>query len=306
MQIAAEDYLKEVSERSEEESTEATKAQQAAQQRAAEEPLERIKAAQENLQELEQRRIEKKSRKSKSIPRASTTAPEAVRIKIGDGGFRPAFNVQFASDGDTSIVVGVSVNNQGSDQDQMIPMYQFVCSTYDVTPGQYMVDGGFTKATDIDAMDAAGTKVFGTLPNVKKQIEDDKDAHARKPGDSDAMARFRARMGTAEAQEIYKQRPSIAEFPNAEWRNRGLHQLRVRGQQKALAQTLWHGLVNKFHRFRQLGFLQPPSACSRLKRERAAREFRLIQSTAHEPIAVASTAMKLCSRSPAKLRLAKP
>lgn len=50
MQTAAEDYLKELSERSEEESTEANKAQQAAQQqRAAEERLERIKAAQENL-----------------------------------------------------------------------------------------------------------------------------------------------------------------------------------------------------------------------------------------------------------------
>ena len=134
-------------------------------------------------------------------------------------------------------------------------MYQFVCSTYGVIPDQYLVDGGFTKATDIEAMDAAGTKVFGALPNVKKQIEDGKDPHARKPSDSDAMARFRARMGTAEAQEIYKQRPSVTEFPNAECRNRGLHQFRVRGQQKALAQTLWHVLVNNFNRFSQLGFL---------------------------------------------------
>jgi hypothetical protein len=62
-------------------------------------------------------------------------------------------------------------------------------------------------------------------------------------------------MGTAEAQEIYKQRPSLAEFPNAECRNRGLHPFRVRGQQKALAQTLWHVLVNTFHRFNHLGLL---------------------------------------------------
>lgn len=255
MQAAAEDYLKELRERSEENSAEASKAQQAAQQRAAEERLERIKAAQENLKELELRRIEKKSRKSNSTPRASTTDPEAVRMKMGDGGFRPAFNVQFASDGETRIVVGVSVDNQGSDQGQMLPMYQFVCSSYGVIPGQYLVDGGFTKATDIDAMDAAGTKTYGALPNVKKQVEEGKDPHARKPRDSDAMAGFRARMGTAEAQEIYKQRPSVAEFPNAECRNRGLHQFRVRGQRRALAQTLWHVLVNNFNRFKQLGFL---------------------------------------------------
>jgi transposase len=49
MQAAAEDYLKELLERSEQESAEASKAQQAAQQRSAEERLERIKAALENL-----------------------------------------------------------------------------------------------------------------------------------------------------------------------------------------------------------------------------------------------------------------
>lgn len=255
MQTAAEDYVRQLAEQSEQEAAESSKASQAAKQRAAQERLERIKAAQENLAELEQRRQEKKSRKSKSAPRASTTDPEAVRMKMGDGGFRPAYNVQFASDGQTRIVVGVSVDNQGSDQGQMLPMHQSICSTYGVTPKDYLVDGGFTKATDIDAMDAAGTTVYGALKNVEKQIEEGKDPYAAKPRDSEAMARFRERMGTEEAQKIFKQRPSIAEFPNAECRNRGLHQFRVRGQKKALGQTLWHVLVNNFNRFNCLGFL---------------------------------------------------
>lgn len=255
MQVAAEDYLKELSERSEQDSSEMTKAEQAAATRAAEERLERIKAAQENLEELERRRKEKKSRQSKSAPRASTTDPEAVRMKMGDGGFRPAFNVQFASDAKTRIVIGASVNNQGSDQGQMLPMFETIRSNYGVTPAKYLVDGGFTKASDIDAMDTAGTAVYGTLINVEKQIEDGKDPYAAKPRDSEAMGRFRERMGTKEAQEIYKQRPSVAEFPNAECRNRGLQQFLVRGQKKALGQTLWHVLVNNFNRFRCLGFL---------------------------------------------------
>lgn len=255
MQTAAEDYVRQLAEQSEQEAAESSKASQAAKQRAAQQRLERIKAAQENLAELEQRRQEKRSRKSKSVPRASTTDPEAVRMKMGDGGFRPAYNVQFASDGQTRIVVGVSVDNQGSDQGQMLPMYQSICSTYGVTPKDYLVDGGFTKATDIDAMDAAGTTVYGALKSVEKQIEEGKDPYAAKPRDSEAMARFRERMGTAQAQEIFKQRPSIAEYPNAECRNRGLHQFRVRGQNKALGQTLWHVLVNNFNRFQYLGFL---------------------------------------------------
>lgn len=101
MQTAAEDYVRQLAEQSEQEAAESSKASQAAKQRAAQQRLERIKAAQENLAELEQRRQEKRSRKSKSVPRASTTDPEAVRMKMGDGGFRPAYNVQFASDGQT-------------------------------------------------------------------------------------------------------------------------------------------------------------------------------------------------------------
>ncbi|QDT03642.1 hypothetical protein K227x_58000 [Rubripirellula lacrimiformis] len=256
MQEVAEDYVKELAERSDEEAAAATRAEQAARKRAADERLERIKAAQENLKELERRRKEKRSRKSKSTPRASTTDPEAARMKMGDGGFRPAYNVQFASDGDSRIVVGVSVDNQGSDQGEMLPMYESICRTYGVTPAHYLVDGGFTKASDIEAMDAAGTEVYGPLKDIKRQVANGKDPHASKPGDSDAMARYRKRMGTPEAQEMLRRRPSIAEFPNAECRNRGLHQFRVRGQKKAMAQTLWHVLVNNFNRLNNLGFLQ--------------------------------------------------
>ncbi|WP_372725343.1 IS1182 family transposase [Novipirellula sp.] len=256
MQEEAEKYLEELKEQSEQENqADVSVAQQAARERAAEERLERIKAAQENLEELERRRREKKSRKSKSTPRASTTDPEAVRMKMGDGGFRPAFNVQFATDGETRIVVGVDVNNQGSDMGQMLPVFESVCSTYGVVPGQYLVDGGFIKASDIDALDAAGTTVYGAVKGAEKDVADGKAPYQAKSTDSEAMGRFRERMGAEEAQAIYQQRPSIAEFPNAECRNRGLNQFRVRGQRKALGQTLWHVLVNNFNRFQHMGFL---------------------------------------------------
>ncbi len=176
-------------------------------------------------------------------------------MKMGDNGSRPAYNVQFASDCDSRIVVGVDVNNQGSDQGQMLPIHQFICQTYAVVPKQYIVDGGFTKKSDIDALEAAGTKVYGALPNEQKQLDEGKDPYAAKPGDSEAMLNFRARMGTAQAKEIYQKRPSVTEYPNAECRNRGLQQFRVRGQRKALSQTLWHVLVNNFQRYKNLGFL---------------------------------------------------
>ena len=50
-------------------------------------------------------------------------------------------------------------------------------------------------------------------------------------------------METEEAKTIYRERASTAEFPNADCRNRGLQQFRVRGLKKAKAVALWHALT---------------------------------------------------------------
>ena len=66
------------------------------------------------------------------------------------------------------------------------------------------------------------------------------DRYAPKPSDSPAVAAWRERMAGAEAKAIYKERAATAECVNAQARNRGLIQLRVRGQLKAKAIALWH------------------------------------------------------------------
>ena len=40
----------------------------------------------------------------------------APTMKMGDGGFRPAYNVQFATDGGARVILGVDVTNSGSDR----------------------------------------------------------------------------------------------------------------------------------------------------------------------------------------------
>ena len=62
-------------------------------------------------------------------------------------------------------------------------------------------------------------------------------------------------MATDDAKRLYKQHPSIAEFPNAECRNRSLHPFRVRGLKKAKATTLWSALTFNFLRLRNLGWI---------------------------------------------------
>lgn len=223
----------------------------AAQERAAREKLARIEAARENLKDM-QTRYEKRSGTPRSQPRASTTDPEARRMKMGDNGTRPAMNVQFASDGDAKIVVSVDVTNQGSDSGLMRPMYDKVVNQYGVKPDAYLADGGFSKKEDVTHVEAAGTSVYAPLYAEEKQLEAGKNPYAARPGDSPGMSAHRARMGTEAGKTKYRERAGIAEYPNADCRNRGLTQFRVRGLIKAKAQALWHVLAFNWMRMRTL------------------------------------------------------
>src|SRR5208283_5456533 len=57
----------------------------------------------------------KPEKEAEKEPRASTTDAEARVMKMADGGFRPAYNVQFASDTTSGAIAGVAVDNSGSD-----------------------------------------------------------------------------------------------------------------------------------------------------------------------------------------------
>jgi hypothetical protein len=54
------------------------------------------------------------------------------------------------------------------------------------------------------------------------------------------VAAFQAKMETAEAQQIYKERAGVAEFPHAWIKDKiGLRQFRLRGQIKVTMEALW-------------------------------------------------------------------
>jgi transposase len=97
-----------------------TRRQQAARRRAAEERATRIRRALEQVPLIEAA----KKKEDKAKARASTTDPESRVMKMGDGGFRPAYNVQLATATDSQVITGVDVTNSGGDQGQMRPMVE--------------------------------------------------------------------------------------------------------------------------------------------------------------------------------------
>ena len=249
---AAAEQIQKLQEESEDESCDASNARQrAAAERAADERATRVEAALKNLEELQAQK-EKRKKGTGAEARCSTTDAEARNMKMGDGGYRPAYNVELGTDGDTRMIVSVDVTNNGSDGGQMAPMHNTICKTYDKVPKNYVVDGGFATIEDITKVEQAGSQVFAPMNHGERITERGGDPHARRPNDTDEMAKFRERMKTDEAKAVFKRRPSIAEFPNAEFRNRGLQQFRVRGTEKVRAVSLWHAITYNFMRMMSL------------------------------------------------------
>jgi hypothetical protein len=82
----------------------------------------------------------KKSPEEGEKVRASTTDAEARVMKMGDGGFRPAFNVQIATDTASQVIVGVDVVQAGNDAGLMPPMIEQIKQRVGATPGEYLVE----------------------------------------------------------------------------------------------------------------------------------------------------------------------
>ncbi len=225
--------------------TAGTRRQQAARQRATEERAARLRQALEQLPQIEAC----KPAKDKDKARASTTDPDARVMKMGDGGFRPAFNVQLATDTQTQIITGVDVINSGGDQGKLAPMVEQHQERYQEKPQEMLVDGGFAKKEDIEKLGQAGTIVYAPVQASK---DPERDPHTPRPADTPKVAEWRQRMATAEAKEIYKERASTAECVNAHARNRGLYQFRVRGLAKVKAVVLLYVLAHNLMRTRTL------------------------------------------------------
>lgn len=232
--------------------------QRAAQRRHAQERIERIQRALGRMPEMEakKQKARKKSKRTKGdqkglqrdAARVSTTDPEASVMKMPDGGYRPAYNVQFSTACHGQVIVGVDASTEGTDQGQLPPMLDQIEKRFEQRPKEALVDGGFAGHDDIDKVQkgAKGCKVYAPVPEPKKEGV---DRYEPKATDSEEVAEWRVRMGTAEAKEIYKQRGATAECVNAQARNRGLIQFVVRGLQKIKAIALWYATAHNLARW---------------------------------------------------------
>jgi hypothetical protein len=220
--------------------------QRAAQARAAHERQQRVDAALAQMPELAAVKAKKNGKRSGQPPRASTTDAEARKMKMPDGGFRPAYNVQLAADTGSRAIVGVAVSNLGTDQPHARPMREQVEDRSGAKVEQHLMDGGFVDLGAIEQAHDRGTTIYAP----PRQTAARPDPYAPQPTDSDAVVQWRARMGSAQGQAVYKLRASTSETVNADLRTyRGLDRFLVRGLGKVRCVVLWSALAYNLMHF---------------------------------------------------------
>lgn len=219
---------------------------EAARLRAAQERVARVQNAMRKLRELNA----SKKPPQAAETRVSTTDPECRVMKMADGGWRPAWNVQLATDVESRTIVGVRVSDNGNDKGQIEPMLAEIGRRTEKLPEELLVDGGYTKLESIEHAAQAGVTVFAPLQQARKAGVDPNEP---KKTDSPLIASWRKRMRTERAKAIYKDRAAVAERTNADLRTwRALDRITVRGASKVLCVALWSALTFNLMRWAEL------------------------------------------------------
>lgn len=224
--------------------------QKAARTRAARERVEGIRRAAAALPALKQRqeklsrKVSKKDKPRKlREPRASTTDAEARPMKMSNGGFNPAVNVQLAVDTQSRAIVGVEVSDRGTDNGLSEPMRRQVEQRTGLKVHEQLLDGGYSDKKQIEEAAAEGTELY-IPPKPPRNKGKRGSGYEPMAGESDVLSDWRERMGSEAGRTIYKERGSTIETANADLKtHRAMGRLLVRGLKKAKCAVLWSALA---------------------------------------------------------------
>lgn len=220
---------------------------------------ERVNAALKALEEARTERI-KNGTRNRQAPkeedlkkiRTSITDPSCRKMKMGDGGYRLAYNVQFATGLDSRVIFGVDVVNtlDPGTASRMMAKVNNRLHRLNLSPAKnWLTDSAYSSKEDI-------TEVAALFPNCcyisPAKVRKGCDPKKYQKTDSEAVKNWRDNLENPQNIELYKKRCSTAEFSNAQVKNDGLTKFSVRGFLKVRGQVLLHAIANNIERFLDL------------------------------------------------------
>lgn len=215
----------------------------------------RIKAAIESLEGFRIQKVANAKRNHDTVDevalknvRASTTDLDVRRMKMGDGGFRLAYNVQFATGLDTRVIYGVDVVNTldpGTPPRLMAYVQECLKKLNLSEIKSWIADAAYSSKHDvITAAQLFPNCFYYAPPQTCKGIDPKKTVK----GDSDAVIEWRKKIDSKEANKLYKLRCSTAEFSNMQVKNHGLREFSVRGLVKVRGMAFLHAIAENILR----------------------------------------------------------
>jgi transposase len=169
-----------------------------------------------------------------AVARGSTTDADARVMKMADGGFRPALNVQYgvvgAKLGGPRTIVGVRVTNVGSDYGSLVPMVEQVEQRTGAVPTAVVADSNHAQHGEIAALLARGITPVVAAPKPRRGRPPGPHADRSLP-----VTAWRAILASPDGKDLARQRGALSELANARQKGRqGLRQFLVRGLTKTL------------------------------------------------------------------------
>lgn len=230
---------------------------QAAQRRAKLGRFKRLGAALAVVRRLTSARATSGSHKSKKEKekiarrgvRASFTDASARVMKMADGGFRPAHNIQVGIDSNSKFILGLHVTDSGTDGNQAVPMLDEVLRRTGVAPKILLADGGFATHDTVQQM--AKRKVTFYAPPMHSKDEGG-NAYRPRASDTKAVREWRKRMGSPGGVAMRRKRP-LVEWIFARFKSWSLRQVNVVGHTAVRGAVLLHGLAHNLLMAARLG-----------------------------------------------------
>ena len=122
----------------------------------------RIEAALETLEEIQGVRDCQRGKPSKRRPvRVSTTDPDARVMRLANGGFTPAYTMQFATDPHSRAIVGLFVTTAGNDHHASEPMRRQVERRTKRKVRVHLMDGDYV---NLEAIERPNNRAYGFTP----------------------------------------------------------------------------------------------------------------------------------------------
>jgi len=227
--------------------------QTAARQRAAAEVAQRAAAAQRAVEQLRAEKAERAKRDKAAAdgaePRASLTDAQARIMRFRDGSVRAGYNIQFAVEPGSGVILAAQATNRRNDAGLAQPMLNEIERRSGKLPQRVLADTSYATHDDIVALADKQIEVY-TPPTPDRSSASAESCrkrawrHAHEP---EALRQWRARMADAAGQAIYRHRGWV-ETINGILKHRGLAMLPVRTLAKVHCVVLWHAIAHNLWR----------------------------------------------------------